>query len=162
MVRIVIATSVLVFVVSALLSFFFVGVPPSAVPVPATQRGWTTGTPRAPEAVATTAETTSIQVRGTTLRVGTTADEAFNTLEPADLKHLDFTPDPSHPDGLLVTRQYNVDGQSFSLTMGRIHALGPDRIVRISTTRPQNPGKHPTRGPSSHSIVARGQTPSPH
>src|SRR4029434_6681820 len=81
-------------------------------------------------------ESTSIQVRGATLRVGDTADEVINTLRPADLKGFDFTSDPSQPDGLLVTRHYNVDGQSFSLTMGRRLPLGPDRRVRISTTRP--------------------------
>ena len=80
----------------------------------------------------TAVEVTSVQVRGTTLRVGDSADKVLNTLEPADLKGLDFTSDPTHPEGLLVTRQYDVDGQSFALTMGRSHLLGPERIVRIA------------------------------
>jgi hypothetical protein len=140
---IVVGTGVLVFVLSALFSFFFVDAPSSALPEPATQRRPATGTPGAPEAVATTGEATSIQVRGTTLRVGDTADEVLNTLKPADLKDLDFVADPGHADGLLVRRHYNVDGQSFYLTMGRTHLFGPDRIVRIATSLPKDYRREP-------------------
>ena len=136
-------------------AFSFVELPSTAPPEPAPQRYPAPATPGAREAVATTGETTSIHVRGATLRVGDTADEVINTLRPADLKGFDFTSDPSQPDGLLVTRHYNVDGQSFSLTMGRRLPLGPDRIVRISTTRPKDGEKRPSRAASSPASLKR-------
>jgi hypothetical protein len=129
-----IVTSVMAFIMSASFAFFFVDdVPPSTHPEPVPQHVRPAPTTRTePEAVATTAEVTSIHVRGTTLRVGDSADKVLNTFDPADLKGLDFTPDPTHPEELTVTRQYNVYGQSFALKMGRTHLLGPERIVRIT------------------------------
>ena len=134
-----IAMSVVAFVTSAVFSFFFVDDAPSSVrsepsaqpvgPVPAARAGR--------EAVEPPSDVTSVQVRGTTLRVGDSGDKVLNTLEPADLKGLDFTPDPTDPDGLLVTRRYEVDGQAFALTMARSHLLGPERIVRITMSRPK-------------------------
>jgi hypothetical protein len=144
-------------------AFVFVELPSTAPAEPPPQQTRATDTPGAREVVATTGETTSIRVRGATLRVGDTADEVINTLRPADLKGFDFTSDPSQPDGLLVTRHYNVDGQSFSLTMGRRLPLGPDRIVRISTTRPQDGEKQSSRVASSPSSVKRiGRTDARH
>jgi len=94
-------------------------------------------------------------VRGATLRVGDTADEVINTLRPTDLKGFDFTSDPTQPDGLLVTRHYDVDGQSFSLTMGRRLPLGPDRIVRISTTHRKDGEKRSSPAANDPSPVKR-------
>ena len=140
-------TGVVAFCTSALFSFFFVDLPSFALPEPTTQSRRTTAALGAPTAVASTGETTSIQVRGATLRVGTTANEVLNALQPGDLVGLDFTPDPTDLGGLLVTRHYNVDGQSFVLVMGRSHLLGPERIRRISTAAPQNEGKRSSQNP---------------
>ncbi len=86
---------------------------------------------------AISAETSSISVRGKTIRIGDTADDIFETLKPADSKKNNVGPDPANPRRLLVTHHYEVEGKSFSLTFARTTDPGPYRLIRISTTSPQ-------------------------
>jgi len=83
------------------------------------------------------AETSSIIVRGKTIRIGDTADDIFKTLKPADSKKKDVGPDPTNPRSLLVTHYYEVEGKSFSLTFARTTDPGPYRLIRISPSSPQ-------------------------
>lgn len=83
------------------------------------------------------AETSSISVRGKTIRIGDTADDIFKTLKAADSKKKDVGPDPTNPGSLLVTHHYEVDGKSFSLTLARNPDPGPYRLIRISISSPQ-------------------------
>jgi hypothetical protein len=81
------------------------------------------------------AETTSIRVRGRTLRIGDTADDIFKTLKPADSKTHGVEPGATRP-GNLVTHHYEVEGTSFSLTFARNPDPGPYRLHRITTSSP--------------------------
>jgi hypothetical protein len=105
--------------------------PPATAPTTATARATP---PRLSGTSASPGRATSIRVRGKTIRVGDSADDIFNTLEPADSSKTDVGLDPTHPGSLLVTHQYKIEGQSFSLTFARKHDPGPYRLVRITTS----------------------------
>ena len=84
------------------------------------------------------AETTSINVRGKTFRIGDTADNIFETLKPADSKRKEVAPDPKNPQSLLVTHHYDIEGKLFSLMFARTTDSGPYRLIQISIFFQQN------------------------
>jgi hypothetical protein len=105
---------------------------------PATAPTTATATPSpGSDAAAPPEQAASIRVRGKTIRVGDSADDIFNTVEPADSSKTDAGLDPTHPGSLLVTHHYKIEGQSFSLTFARNHDPGPYRLVRITTSPPE-------------------------
>src|SRR5262245_14907103 len=108
--------------------------PPATPPTTAAARATR---PPASEAVAPPDHVTSIRVRAKTIRVGDSADEIFKTLEPVDSRKTDVGLDPTHPESLVVTHHYKIEGQTFSLTFARDYDAGPYRLVRITTSSPQ-------------------------
>ena len=108
--------------------------PPATAPTTATARA--TPSPVS-EAAAPPEQATSICVRAKAIRVGDSADDIFNTLEPADSRKTDVGLDPAHPGSLLVTHHYKIEGKTFSLTFARHHDPGPYRLVRITTSSPE-------------------------
>ena len=97
--RIVVGVGVSSFLITMVFSFFLPGLPPSIHPEPATQRR-TTAASAAPEAVASTVETTSIHGRDTTIRVGRLRGQGVQYAEHCGLENHPFHPDPIHPEGV--------------------------------------------------------------
>src|SRR5580658_9710958 len=97
-------------------------------------------------APALTPQTSSLRIRGKTIRVGDTADSVFETLKPADSKNTEVRPDPSNPQSLLVTHDYEVEGRAFSLTFARPADPGPYFLLRITMAATKGAPPHLPEG----------------
>lgn len=76
-------------------------------------------------------EVGAIQVRGKAIKVGDTADYVFGILTKDEMVSQDVRTDPNNPNSLLVTKNFRVDGQSFTITSARVADPGPYVVVKI-------------------------------
>lgn len=82
-------------------------------------------------AVSYAGDVDSIKVRGKIVRVNDTADEVFEILTKSDMVDQKVQKDPNNPNSLLIVKNYNVDGNRFTLYFARVQDPGPYRVIRI-------------------------------
>jgi hypothetical protein len=76
-------------------------------------------------------EVNSMIIRGKTIKIGDTADYVFKILTNADLLSQNVSKDPNNPNSLLAIKNYEADGQKFTIYFSRIQDPGPYKVVKI-------------------------------
>jgi hypothetical protein len=82
-------------------------------------------TPQIPQVIG------QITVRGKRIKVGDLADDVMKILKPEDTLKLEIAHDPNHPQSLVVTRYYSVEGKVFALELKKAKDPGPYRLEKI-------------------------------
>jgi hypothetical protein len=78
-------------------------------------------------------EIKSINVRGGIIKINDTADHVFEILNKSDMTDQKIQKDPNNPNSLLVVKNYNVNGQRFTLYFARVSDPGPYKVIKILT-----------------------------
>lgn len=78
-------------------------------------------------------EVNSIHVRGRIIKINNTADHVFEILKKSDMTDQVVQKDPNNPNSLLVVKNFNVNGQIFTLYFARVSDPGPYRVIKITT-----------------------------
>ena len=76
-------------------------------------------------------EVNSVTIRGQKIKVGDTADQVFGVLRQSDLVSQDVGKDPRNPSSLALTKNYKVDGKTFTVSFARVVDPGPYVVTKI-------------------------------
>ena len=76
--------------------------------------------------------TSSIVVKGRSIKVGDLADDVFKILKPSDVLSQDISDDAVKPGSKVVTKHYKVNTMTFDITFARATDPGPYRVKHIT------------------------------
>ncbi len=76
-------------------------------------------------------EVTSLSVRGKKIKIGDTADQIFSVLKQDDMVNQTISKDPNNPNSLLVIKNFEVEGKTFTIHFIRVEDPGPYKVVKI-------------------------------
>jgi hypothetical protein len=97
----------------------------------------------------------AIEVGGKSIRVGDTADEVFEKLQPRTSHRRISEPDPRRPGSLIVRHVYALEGQDWEFTFARQADPGPYRLVSIASAPEAESSGIPYADPTAAAAIDR-------
>lgn len=91
------------------------------------------------------AEVDQIRVRGKIVHVGQTADTFFSIVKPSDVTNQTVGEDPGVRNSLRVSKNVEVEGKQFAVTLVRQNYSGPYVIESIDVLSPGLDSQAPTK-----------------